>query len=141
MLQHEGAVSVSVEGLGELEGRGKAHSQWVGTERGILRPVSPSPRCHRACDFRRTRRPPERIYGSECSIDIGKDSQALASDGVTTHPPLKLWPFPMYVAFPRSEYYGHADSRYIHPGIWGELPRPYFRSRLHHVAGLPCSHR
>ena len=29
--------------------------------------------------------------------------------------PLPVWPFPMYAAFPRSEYYGHADSLPMHP--------------------------
>jgi hypothetical protein len=37
--------------------------------------------------------------------------------------PDKLWPFAMYAAFPRSDYYGHADSPYGHRRIWHVFPR------------------
>jgi hypothetical protein len=50
-------------------------------------------------------------------------------DGVTTHLPLTVWPFALYAAFPRADYYGHADSLRTHPRFWDEFPRPYFRSR------------
>ena len=67
------------------------------------------PRCHRACGFHRTRRPHERISSFSCSADIGKDSQAFTFSGVTTRTPFTVWPFALYVAFPRADYYGHAD--------------------------------
>src|SRR5687767_2432127 len=35
---------------------------------------------------------------------------------MTTHLPLTVWPFALYVAFPRSDYYGHADAAW---GIGG----------------------
>jgi hypothetical protein len=74
------------------------------------------PRYHRTCGFHRIRRPPERSYWPECSIGIGQASQACTSDGVTAHLPLQVWPFPLYAAFPRSEYYGHADAPMVHCG-------------------------
>ena len=46
------------------------------------------------------------LYGPECSGGIGQDAHAFSSDGMTTHPPLKLWPFAMCTAFPCSDYYG-----------------------------------
>ncbi len=64
-----------------------------------------------------------------------------ATSVVTTCPPLLVWPFAMYAAFPRADYYGHADSLQTHPRFWDGLPRPYFRSRSHRLEGLPCSHR
>jgi hypothetical protein len=54
------------------------------------------------------------MSGSAYSTDIGKDAQALAFSRITTHPPLKLWPFPLYTAFPGSEYDGRADSLWTH---------------------------
>src|SRR5258705_416304 len=33
-------------------------TKWVGTERGTYGPFLHPPRCHRACGFHRTRRPP-----------------------------------------------------------------------------------
>jgi hypothetical protein len=66
--------------------------------------------------------------GPECSADLGKDSQAFTFSRITTHPPLKLWPFPLWTAFPSSEYYGHADSSQTHWRFSGLFPTHYFRS-------------
>ena len=46
----------------------------MGRERTHSRTVfSHPPRCHRACDFHRTRRPPERISSFSCSANIGEE--------------------------------------------------------------------
>src|SRR5215472_19072360 len=84
------------------------YMEWVGTGR-TASSVSPHPpRCHRACGFHRTRRPHERTYWPECSRHIAQDSLVLSLARMTTHLPLTVWPFALYVAFPRSDYYSHA---------------------------------
>ena len=62
-----------------------------------------------------------------------------ATSVVTTGPPLPVWPFALYAAFPRSDYYGHADSLQAHWRFSGLLPAHYFRSPSHRRKGLPCS--
>jgi hypothetical protein len=47
--------------------------------------------------------------------------------------------FAMYAAFPRSDYYDHADSLQTHRRFSGPFPAHYFRSPSHHREGLPCS--
>jgi hypothetical protein len=109
-------------------GRDRTHSRTV---------FSHPPRCHRACDFHRTRRPPKRIDGVECSVDLGKDSQAFTFNGITTHPPLKLWPFAMWTAFPPSDYYGHADFRQPHPRFSEAVSNPLLPLSLPSAEGSP----
>ena len=65
--------------------------------------------------------------GPECSVGLGKDSQAFTSDRMTTHPPLTVWPFPLWTVFPSSEYYGHADSLPMHRRFSELFPTHYFR--------------
>src|SRR5215510_3528808 len=99
------------------------YMEWVGTGR-TASSVSPHPpRCHRACGFHRTRRPHERTFqGSGCSADIGEDAHAFTFSRITTHPPLKLWSFPLSAAFPRAEYSDHADSYPAHQRISALFP-------------------
>jgi hypothetical protein len=112
----------------------------VGRDRTHSRTVSSHPpRCHRACGFHRTRRPHERISSFSCSADIGKDSQALTCSGVTTRPPFTVWPFALYVAFPHSDYYGHADCGRGHRRIRDHFRAPVSRSPFHSPVALPCS--
>jgi hypothetical protein len=44
--------------------------------------------------------------------------------------PLPVWPFALYVAFPRADYYGHADCRYGHRRISGRFPVLYVLALL-----------
>jgi hypothetical protein len=48
--------------------------------------------------------------------------------------PLTVWPFPLYVAFPRAEYYGHADAWHGHRRIAGGLSPPSCLALL----DIPC---
>jgi hypothetical protein len=75
--------------------------------------------------------------GPECSVDIGEDSQALAFNRITTHPPLKLWPFAMYAAFPHSDYYGHADFLQPHPRFSGVVSNPLLPLSFTSAEGSP----
>jgi hypothetical protein len=113
--------------------------EWVGTGRTaeLCLPIPPVVTVHATFIAHGDRL--RRNYGSGCSVGIGWDAPAFTSGRITTHHPLKLWPFALYAAFPRSDYYDHADSRHTHLGIWDGFPRPYFRSRYHRVKGLPCS--
>jgi hypothetical protein len=112
----------------------------VGRDRTHSRTVSSHPpRCHRACGFHRTRRPHERISSFSCSTDIGKDSQAFTFSGVTTRTPFTVWPFALYVAFPRADYYGHADCGRGHWRIRDHFRAPVSRSPFHSPVALPCS--
>ena len=113
----------------------------VGRDRTHSRTVSSHPpRCHRACGFHRTRRPPMRPFTlvSFLTTLVGIPLPSHSS-GSYVEAPHTLWPFPLWTAFPSSEYYGHADSSPGHWRIWGGLLRPYFRSPCHPVGGLPCS--
>jgi hypothetical protein len=56
---------------------------------------------------------------------------------VASEAPTRLWPFAMYAAFPRSDYYGHADCRHGHWGFSGEFPRPYLSLPLAFHASSP----
>src|SRR6266850_1369178 len=111
----------------------------VGTGRTAELCLPISPVVTVTCGFHRIQPPPERFAGLECSADIGEDSQAFPFSRMTTHPPLKLWPFPMYAAFPRSEYYGQADSLWTHRRFSRLFPTHDFRSPSHRSQGLPSS--
>src|SRR6266850_2143460 len=84
-------------------------TKWVGTERGTYGPFLHPPRCHRACDFHRTRRPPARIFTLVSFCRHRLYSQPYHSPGSYFEAPRTLWPFALYAAFPRADYYGHAD--------------------------------
>jgi hypothetical protein len=113
--------------------------QWVGTGRTakLCFPIPPVVTVHATFTAYGGRL--RGFYGPECSGGIGKDSQALSSDGMTTHPPLKLWPCAMGPAFPCSDYDGHADSLLTHRRVSGLFPALCFRSPYHRRKGLPCS--
>jgi hypothetical protein len=51
--------------------------------------------------------------------------------------PDKLWPFAMYAAFPRSDYYGHADSLQTYPRFSGVVSNPLLPLSLSSAAGSP----
>jgi hypothetical protein len=99
---------------------------------------SPPPRGHRAGDLHRTRRPPARLVGAEGVVDLGRDSQAFTGNRMTTPPPLKRWPCPLYVACPRAESEGHADCRDGPRRISGRMASPCSRALLH--ISDPLSH-
>jgi hypothetical protein len=98
--------------------------KWVGTERGILDPFLHPPRCHRACGFHRTRRPPPRTI-ILVSFRLPTKIPWYTGTGSYFEAPEKLWSFPLYVAFPRSEYYDHADSTQGHRRFSEWLPIRY----------------
>jgi hypothetical protein len=83
--------------------------KWVGTERGTYGPFLHPPRCHRACDFHRTRRPPARTLTLVSFCRHLLYAQHDHSPGSYFEAPRTRWPFAMYAAFPRPDYYGHAD--------------------------------
>ena len=62
------------------------------------------------------------------SGDIERDSPPSHSPGSYFEAPDKLWPFAMDAAFPRADYYGHADSTHGHRRISRLFPAHYFRS-------------
>jgi hypothetical protein len=102
-----------------------AHApQWVGTERGTYGPFLHPPRCHRACDFHRTRRPPARIFTLVSFCRHRLYSQPYHSPGSYFEAPRTLWPFALYAAFPRADYYGHADSLQTRPGFSEVVSNP-----------------
>ena len=66
--------------------------------------------CHRACGFHRTRRPPARTFTLvSCLPTSARIPKRYHSAGSYFEVPEKLWPFALCVAFPRSDYYDHAD--------------------------------
>jgi len=118
--------------------------EWVGTERGLDSPFLHPPRCHRACDFHRTRRPHERISG------VGVP---LISADFTAFVPYAAPSVECYFAHlsrcgpsPRTRL-SRAQSTIatLTPfrrigGFLGLFPTPYCRSPDHRLKGLPCSH-
>src|SRR5688572_27140246 len=86
-------------------------SQWVGTERGAVWPVSPfpplspyvrlSPHTATACQ--------ESITLISCPPTSARIPKPSHSVYPYFEAPDKLRPFALYVAFPRADYYGHAD--------------------------------
>jgi hypothetical protein len=53
--------------------------------------------------------------------DIGRYSPPSHSPGSYFEAPDRLWPFALYAAFPRSNYYDHADSRQTHRRFSGVI--------------------
>jgi hypothetical protein len=110
-------------------GRDRTHSRTV---------FSHPPRCDRTCGFHRIRPPPGGTFRwgrvHRHSPSSRRIIRLMATATTTT-----LWPFPLWTAFPSSEYYGHADSLLTHRRIWSGLPHSYFRSPCHRQKGLPCS--
>ncbi len=78
------------------------------------------------------------------SINISPDSWTFVPYGARLVSwllclPLTVWPFAMCTVFPRSDYYGHADSLLRHWRFSELFPVHDFRSPSHHQEGLPCS--
>jgi hypothetical protein len=108
-------------------GRDRTHSQTV---------FSHPPRCHRACDFHRTRRPPIRTFTLIFLLPPNRDSPVYRGRAVLKAPD-KLWPFAMCAAFPRSNYYGHADFPQPHPRFSEVVSNPLLPLSFASAEGSP----
>ena len=90
--------------------RCRKREQWVGTERGTFGPSLYPPRWDWACDLHRTQPPPARKF---TLVSFPSPSTRVHWPyhwtGSYFEAPYKLWPFALYAAFPRSDYYDHAD--------------------------------
>jgi hypothetical protein len=121
--------------------RGGKREQWVGTERGLYKPVSPSPPLepyvpllwHTARDSRAVRSFP---FPPLSGVHRGQLRAFEMGNWYLTL--LSLWPFPLYRAFLCSEYYGPSDCLQGPWSIPGSFV-PSSRSPSHPLQALPCS--